>query len=198
MTLANLAAQLKSANRRGRALPALWLLSDAQRLPDPRAALSRLPPGAGFIFRHYETPGREAQARALRQLCRQRRIKFLLAGDWRMALRLRADGVHLPEYLAHRAAAIRAVNPNAIITAAAHGEAAMHRARRHGANAIFLSPLFATQSHPTARPLGVVRFARLAQQSRIPVIALGGINAANTRRLKGTRTAGVAGVSAIF
>lgn len=201
MSLASLAAQLNIASRQARnarAVPSLWLLSDAERLADPRPALRRLPPGSGFIFRHYETEGREALARELLALCRQRRIHFLLAGDWRMALRLRADGVHLPEYLAHRARAIHAALPGALVSAAAHHARAVHRARIYGADMVLLSPIFATQSHPGGAALGTVRFAAIARTSRLPVMALGGLNARNARRLKGSGAAGLAGISGII
>ncbi len=200
MTLAKLAAQLKCASRfarRERALPALWLVSDTQRLPNPRDAILRLPTGSGFIFRHYDHGDREAMARTLLRLCRKRRIVFLLAGDWRMALRVGADGAHFPERLAHQARAMRAVKPDAMVTVAAHGLRGMRRAHQFGADAIMLSPLFATQSHPGAAPLGPVRFAKLTRAARAPVIALGGIGAANARRLQGSGATGIAGISAI-
>ncbi len=200
MTLAKLAVQLKCAapaRAKRRDLPALWLLSDTVRLRDPRAAIGGLAPGAGFIFRHYDAPGREAVARQLRLLCRRRRIVFLLAGDWRMALRLGADGVHLPERQAHQARAIRAIKPAAIVTIAAHSSRATQRAAHFGADAALLSPVFATQSHPGGRALGPVRFARLARDARLPVIALGGISTRNARRLKGGGASGIAGVSGV-
>ncbi len=200
MTLAKLAAQLKCAahpagNRR--VLPALWLLSDAQRLRDPRNAILRLPAGAGFIFRHYDQPGREIMARELLRLCRKRRIVFLLAGDWRMALRLGADGAHFPERQAHQVRAMRTARPGAIVTVAAHSQRAVTCAHQSGADAVLLSPVFSTQSHPGAAILGPVRLAKLTRAARLPVIALGGISAGNARRLKGSGAAGIAGISGI-
>ena len=199
-TLAGFAAQLNCAARpedRRPALPRLWLLSDAQRLPDPGSAIQRLPAGAGFIFRHYEYHGRESLARQLLLLCRKRRIIFLLAGDWRMALRVGADGVHLPEQLGHQARAIRNVRPNALVMVAAHSARAISRACQQGADAILLSPVFATASHPGAAALGAVRFAKLRHGARLPVIALGGINPHTARRLRGSGAAGIAAIGGL-
>ena len=200
MTLAKLAAQLKCASRRRkikRAMPALWLLSDTVRLSDPRDALRQMPAGSGFIFRHYDHPEREAMARILRRLCRQRRILFLLAGDRRMAVRIGADGAHFPEGLAHRARAMRAISPRCIITVAAHSAIGVYRAYKSGADGVLLSPLFPTQSHPGAAAFGPIRFAGIASRARLPVFALGGVNARNARRLKGSGAAGIAGVSGV-
>lgn len=59
-TVADIANRLKARARRrhpaARHLPALLLFSDAVRLPDPLAALDRLPPGSGIVFRHYGAP----------------------------------------------------------------------------------------------------------------------------------------------
>jgi len=199
-TLAGFAAQLNCAARptgKRVALPRLWLLSDTQRLPDPGDAIQHLPAGAGFIFRHYEHLGRESLARKLLLACRKRRVIFLLAGDWRMALRLGADGVHLPEQLGHRARAIRSARPDAIVTVAAHSARAIHRTCQHGADAILVSPVFTTASHPGAAALGAVRFAKLCHDARLPVIALGGINTRTARRLRGSGAAGMAAISGL-
>lgn len=201
MTLAQLAAQLKIAAPRRtdrRSLPALWLLSDDRRLPDPEPALHALGPGCGFIFRQYEALQRETVARNLLRLCRQRRIIFLLAGDWRMAMRIRADGVHLPEHLAYQARAIHTAMPGAIVTAAAHNVRAARRAFLSDADAVLLSPVFETGSHPGSSALGAVRFASAVRHTPLPVIALGGIHARNARRLKGSGAAGIAAISGLI
>lgn len=199
MKLARTALHLRVAAGRkgGQVLPALWLISDSARSADLRASLRRLPKGSGFIFRHYEMQGRENHARELRHLCRQRRILFLVAGDWRLALRVRADGVHFPEALAGKASMARASQPHAILTAAAHDAGALARAFRAGADAALLSPVFPTRSHPGAASLGAARFAGLVRRSPLPVIALGGIHAANVRRLLASGAVGIAGVSGI-
>ena len=45
-----------------------------------------------------------------------------------------------------------------------------------GADLMFLSPLFATRSHPGARALGLMQFSRLAKLTGgAKVIALGGM-----------------------
>lgn len=196
-SIARLALQLKCAAGRRSCAPALWLLSDDLRLKDPRAAIRALPPGAGFIFRHYAAPGREALGRALRQLCRSRRIVFLVAGDVRLAQRLRADGAHLPQGLAHRIKAARNARANWLITASAHGAASLARASLAGADAVFLSPVFATASHPDAKNLGPAGFARLAHSARRPVIALGGVTEDTARLLRGSRACGIGAISAL-
>ena len=163
-------------------------------MSDPRAAIAALPRGAGFIFRHYGVANREPLGRELRVLCRQHRILFSVAGDARLAARLHADGVHLPQRMARHAITARQ-RRNWLITVSAHDAASVITAATSGADAVLLSPVFATASHLHAKPLGPLRFALLARLSKIPVIALGGITAANARQIHGA--SGIAAISAL-
>src|SRR2546430_574351 len=106
-TLANAAARLKATSRkfrrqRGRVLPALWLMTDAKRLPDPLPAVRRLPRGAGVIVRHTDAKARRRLGAQIERICRQRGLVCLIAGDWRLASALRVDGLHLSEAQARR------------------------------------------------------------------------------------------------
>lgn len=197
-TLAELARRLNSRHPAGRrGLPPLLLVTDARRLPDPLPAAARLPPGAGVILRHYRHPGRAALARDLASLCRARGLWLLIAGDGRLAAEAGADGLHLPEALVGRAIAWRRRRPGWLITAAAHSRPALVRAARAGVDAALLSPVFATASHPGARPLGPLRFAALVRATRLPVYALGGVDAGTARRLKESGAVGLAAVGGL-
>lgn len=194
MSLANRAAGLNS--RRHADLPRLIMITDRARGGDPLRAASRLPAGSAVILRDYGHPDRARLARDLAALCRRRRLLLLVAADARLAARVGADGLHLPEAEAHRARAWRRRRPAWLITAAAHSLPALWRARRAGADAALVGPVFATASHPGARPLGPVRFAALARLSPLPVYALGGIDATTARRLNGTGAQGFAAIGA--
>ncbi len=196
-SIARLAQQLKCAAGRRSHAPALWLLSDAARLACPRAAILALPRGAGFIFRHYESENREALGRRLCALCKRQGVVFLAAGDARLAQRIRADGVHLPQGLAHRIQSARMRRVNWLITASAHDVASLRRAVKAGADAVFVSPVFATKSHPGARPLGPIRFTAMLRRAPLPVIALGGIDGPNAQRLTGSGAYGLAAISGL-
>ena len=160
-------------------LPPLWLFTDARRLADPRQAASRLPKGlAGVVLRHDDDPARRALGRDLARICRARRLELVVAGDPRLAAALHA-GVHLrggrwptPQRVRHR-----------MVTSSAHGPPELRRAHAAGVNLVFLSPVFATASHPGAVGLGAARWMRLALDARRPVAALGGVDGASIRRL---------------
>jgi thiamine-phosphate pyrophosphorylase len=184
-------------------LPDRWLLTDARRLADPLPAAARLPRGGGVILRHYEWPRgkRLALALALARLCRRRGLLLLVAGDAGLALAAGADGVHLPEGLSHLAAGLRRRRRDWIVTQAAHGAGAVAWAVPATVDAVLISPVFPTASHPGASGLGVLRFAALAVQAGgrgLAVYALGGVTAANAGRLHGLPLAGLAGIGALL
>jgi thiamine-phosphate pyrophosphorylase len=153
-------------------LPDIWLFTDERQGVALWAALAALPRGAGVIFRHYAAPDRAALARAHRAVCRRRGLCFVVAGPPRLARAWHAAGAH--------------GRAPGTLTAPAHDAAELVAARRAGARLAFLSPLYATRSHPGARPLGRLRFGGLVRGAPLPVAALGGVgprDAAVLRRL---------------
>lgn len=192
--LQTLAARPRPRHSRGKNLPRLWLLTDQARTPDPLALIRTLPAGAGVIFRHYDAPDRPALAVRVAEHCRARRLVLLIGGDWRLACRVKAQGVHWPERALLRGAHLRKPRPGFLLTASAHGWAALKLAERRGVDAALLSPVFFTPSHPEAATLGALKFAALARLTKLPVIALGGIGEKNFNRITGTGAAGIAGI----
>ncbi len=175
-------------------LPPALFLTDQDRCEDPLAVASRLPSGTGVILRDYRHPERAEIARRLAAICSQRNLVFLVGGDPRLAGAVGARGLHLPERLIDRFD-FDDLGPGMLLTVAAHSREAMMRAAEIGADAILLSPLFRTVSHPHIEPLGLRRFAAMVQESIVPVYALGGLTKTNIRTLPHSkRLAGYAGI----
>jgi thiamine-phosphate pyrophosphorylase len=163
----------------GQPLPRLWLMTD-ERLGDGLLpAVGRLPAGAGIVFRHHSLAERER--RALFERVRQAAPgPVILAGAAELSLAWGADGSHGR----HQGAT----------TAPAHNLEEIRAAETAGASLLFLSRVFPTRSHPDARVLGPDGFAALAAETSLPVIALGGMNAARAKTLSGAY--GWAGIDA--
>ena len=185
---------------RGRAsrkpLPRLLFFTDPVRTPDPGAVLSRLPRGSGVVFRAFGAADAIEVGRRLGRIARRRGLVFLVGADAALAVAVRADGVHLPERLAHRAGVNRRLRWRFIVTAAAHDLPAVRRSRRSGVDAVVISPVFASESRSAGRPLGPRRFAGLVRAAAIPVYGLGGIDARSSRRLSHSGAAGLAAIGA--
>ena len=173
------------------------MMTDAQRRPDAWGAASRLIAGSGVILRHYDDPARGELGMRLAKLARARRLVFLVAGDWRLAARLGA-GLHVPQYMLQAGRLAPALGwarrRGVLVTAACHDHQALARAGRLGLGAALVSPVFATQSHPGAKGLGALGFARLVRHARLPVMALGGMTGKRAGHLEKRGCAGWAAV----
>ena len=169
--------------------PKIWLVSDARNDAALECALARLPRGSGLIFRHYHLPPDERRARfdLLARIARRRGHWIALSGTARQARQWRADAAYgSPASLSRGLALPRLVT--------AHSMAEIARARRARAEAIVLSPVFATRSHPGRKPLGLLAFRLLARRSGCPAIALGGMNAARAKVLGSSPWAAIDGL----
>jgi thiamine-phosphate pyrophosphorylase len=171
-----MAVKARQRARGGKLVPALWLFTDRMRVRDPVDAVRRLPPGlAGVVLRDSGAES-EVRVRRIARICRQRRLWLSVAGDSGMAVRF-GGGLHLRG--GHRCCGPRP----SFLTSSAHDRADVRRAVRAGAALIFVSPVFATMSHPGAPALGVAGWSVLARPGRLG--ALGGIDARTVRRLPG-------------
>ena len=172
-----------------RPLPDLWLLSDQRNDAGLDDALRRLPRGSGFIYRHYHLPPEARIARwfELRRIARACGHLTILADSSLTAREWGADGLY---------GAARALYPaSGLLTlATAHSMREVGLANRARADAVLLSPVFATRSHPGALTLGPLRFRLLATHARMPVIALGGMTASTACRLAWPRWAAIDGL----
>ncbi len=118
----------------------------------------------------------------------------MVGADAGLATALRADGLHLPERAAGRRGDISRWRRRFIVTAAAHGLAAVRRARAAGVEAVVVSPVFPSRSPSAGRPLGPLAFRTICRVGGLPTYALGGIGPDNARRLQGSGAVGLAGI----
>jgi thiamine-phosphate pyrophosphorylase len=173
--------------RRCHPLPRLWLMTDERMGEALWTALARLPRGSGVIFRHYAAPDRRALFERARRIARRHRLVLVLGGSVRQAIAWRADGAHGRS--PHRDGARPLLR-----TAPIHSAAEMHRSR---ASLLFVSPVFATRSHPGQPVLRRLGFSRIARHALQPVVALGGMDAARFRRMRPLGAYGWAAIDAL-
>ncbi len=140
------------------------------------AALRRVPPGGGVVFRHLATPRAERLAlfRRVRRVAVARRLTLVVAGE------------RLPWAARHG-------GPRPV-TAPAHDRREAIAGVRRGARVLFVSPVFATRTHPGAKGLGVGRAWAVVRGLPVAAVALGGMDARRWRRLRGLGFVGWAGI----
>jgi thiamine-phosphate pyrophosphorylase len=172
-------------------------MTDDDRLAEPLAAARALPRGSMVVVRARDAKGLSEFSRAMLKLARRKGLAVLIAGDPELATHLGADGVHLSEVRMDEAAYWRVRYPAQTITASAHSSRSLLRAQHLPVDAVFLSPILATRSHPDRAALTSLRANMIARESKIPVYALGGIDARNARLLAPDAFAGIAAVGAL-
>jgi thiamine-phosphate pyrophosphorylase len=177
--------------RRGRRrVPRLWFFTDDRLGRTNADILRRLPRGTGVVLRS-ATANPMPQWRQWAMICRARGLIFLVSGAPHAVGTLGAYGVHWPEASTPQ----RRIRSNDVMTCSAHGPSGVAKARRADVDVIFLSPIFATQSHVGAPSLGKVRFGLLARGEPLRIVALGGILPANVRAVLPFCEGGIAGIS---
>ncbi|TRW14896.1 thiamine phosphate synthase [Glacieibacterium frigidum] len=144
--------------------PVAWLFAEPRLGEALWIALDRLPRGAGVVFGHVDL----APAARRRLFARV----ALVAARRRLVL-------------------VDSRDPR---IAKAHDRAEIVAARRRGACLVFVSPVFATASHPGAPVLGRVRYGLMVRGAGVPVAALGGMTA---RRFETLRPLGAVAWGAI-
>lgn len=172
----------RDAGRGGGLQPRLWLVSDARNDAALERAIARLPRGSGLIFRHYHlTPAsRRRRFAVLARAIRARGGVAVLAGQAALARRWGADGVYGGSDALRR---VDGLLGGLLRLATVHDLGELASACRAGVDAVLISPVFATRSHPGGAALGPVRALLLARRARMPAILLGGLTRRRARTL---------------
>ena len=146
-----------------------------------------------IIFRNYEMEYNEELILNIKKACQKQGRKFILSNNLKLAIKLDLDGVYFPSFN-------KSINFNKgnfkkkfIIIGSAHSIKEIKIKERQGVQLIFLSPLFRLKKNN--RFLGPIRFNLLASKTNIKVIALGGINKLNFKKLNLVKSYGFAGIS---
>jgi thiamine-phosphate pyrophosphorylase len=131
-------------------------------------------------------------ARRVRHVTEGRAL-FVVNGPLSVALDVGADGIHAPEFTV-------APPPPWIYTwgRSVHSPEGARRAISEAAHYTIAGPVFQTPSHPRATPAGLGLIRDVSSLSRMPVIAIGGINRNNLRDVIQAGADGVAVVSAVL
>lgn len=136
---------------------------------------------------------------ALRALCRDSGVLFIVNDRVDLALALGADGVHLgvddlPVSAARKIAGDRMIigySPETIDDAIV--------AERSGADYLGVGPIFTTTTKADAGiAVGTGHLTAIVQSVSIPVVGIGGITAVNAREVIAAGAAGVAVISAVI
>ncbi len=127
-----------------------------------------------------DEPRRQAEASALREICRRRQIPLIVNDDVALALAVDASGAHVGRDDAAIGTARARLGPDAIIGVSCYGsvERAMEAARQ-GADYVAFGRFFPSSTKPGAVPCSREVLEQARDAVSIPVVAIGGITPEN-------------------
>lgn len=139
------------------------------------------------------------EAAQLRKLTRETGIPFIVNNDVRLALEVEADGVHVGQQDMPPAQVRRLIGRGMMLGLSVSNADEMRAVDTSLVDYVGCGPVFPTVTKGDAAPaVGAEGWARLSALCPVPLVAIGGINAARAREIRAAgRCDGVAVVSAI-
>lgn len=131
-------------------------------------------------------------------VCKKYGVPLIINDKINVCLKSGADGVHLGQGDASPQDARKLLGADAIIGVTAKTIEQAHKAYSDGADYIGSGAIFGTATKNDAKKMEIKTLKSITAASKIPVYAIGGINADNISQLEGTGIYGAAVVSGIF
>lgn len=138
------------------------------------------------------------EAIAMKNLCHQYGVPFIVNDNVEIAIECGADGVHVGQNDMEAGAVREKTGPNMIIGVSAQTIEAALAAQAAGADYLGVGAVFPTSTKLDAAEVPHNRLKEICEAVDIPVTAIGGISEKNIMELAGSGVDGVALVSAIF
>ena len=145
----------------------------------------------GVIYRNYNDPKRETELIKIAKACKKKRYQLFVSNDIKLALKVRANGIYIPSFNKTKKFS-NLEKKNITIIGSAHNQKEIQKKISQNCSAIFLSPVFNVKK--SKNHLGINKFNLLSHSSKVGVLALGGINQNNMRKLKMLHINGFGGI----
>ena len=157
----------------------------------------------GVSALQYRAKNRERQlclteAAELKQLCRQFGVPLIINDSMELAKELDADGVHLGQDDGTVAEARNLLGADKIIGKSTHNLDEALRAEEEGADYIGFGSMYPTESKNVSQLPGAAGLAAIRDRIHLPIVAIGGITAANACRVIDAGADAVAVISSVL
>ncbi len=153
--------------------------------------LSKQDKETGIIYRNYKAKIDKKLIISLRDYCKKNNYKFYLSNNIKLAIKLNLDGAYIPSFYKHFNHLSFNLKKQFLILGSAHNYKEIKTKENQGVKIIFLSSIFKKNKNF----LGINKFRNLTSHTNLNVIALGGVNKFNKKKLELTSCKGFAGIS---
>lgn len=145
----------------------------------------------GVIYRNYKKKIRIDEIILIKKYCSKKKLKFFLANNYRLAVKLRLDGVYLPSFNQNFNHLSYKTKSSFIILGSAHNIKEIRQKERQKVSIIFISSVFKKNKNF----LGIYKFKILNKLTKEKVVALGGISKKNEKKISLLKCFGFSGIS---
>ena len=153
--------------------------------------IDKLDNNTAIIFRNYNRKINLTEILKIKGYCSNKKIKFFLSNNFKIALKLRLDGVYLPSFNKDIKHLSYNINSSFLVIGSAHNIKEIRIKEKQNVSLIFLSSIFKKNKNY----LGIYKFKILQSLTSKKVIALGGISKANEKKIKLLSCKGISGIS---
>ena len=152
--------------------------------------IKKLNKNTSIIYRNYNSIINISLLIKIRNFCRKNRRKFYLSNDVKLALKLNLDGVYLPSFNKSLKHLNYQIKKDFLIIGSAHNLLEIRIKEKQKISHIFISSIFKKEKNY----LGFYKFNNLSKMTKKKVIALGGINNNNVRKISMLNISGFAAI----
>jgi thiamine-phosphate pyrophosphorylase len=128
----------------------------------------------------------------LRKFCKNKNIKFYIINDLKFAFRHKADGLVIAS---NNKRPIYNFNKKIVKIGVAHTQKEYYEKEKQKCDYIFLSPIFSNKKYSANKILGTLKFNLISLNWKIKILALGGINGKNLKKIRLTKSAGIGAIT---
>jgi len=153
--------------------------------------LIKLDNNVSLIYRNYLKPKDIKTILRIKNYCRKKSIKFFLSNEIKLAFKLNTDGVYLPSFNKSLKVNLYNTKSKFKLIGSAHNLEEIRCKEKQNVDELFISSLFKNKE----TYLGLHRFKILSKSTKIPIIALGGINQNNLNKLNLLQIKGFAAIN---
>ena len=139
-----------------------------------------------------------AEAMEIAPLCKQYGVPFFINDNVDIAIKCKADGIHVGQEDMIASKVRQKVGDDMMIGVSVHSVEEAIEAVKNGADCLGVGAMFSTSTKMDIDVLPKEILRDICEAVDVPVVAIGGIGKGNLSQLAGTGVDGVALVSAIF
>lgn len=138
------------------------------------------------------------RALAIKQVLRNSGVPLIINDRVDVALAVQADGVHLGQSDMPATLARRLIGPDMLLGLSVENEDQLRASQSLPVDYLGISAIFSTPTKTNIiKEWGIAGLEKAVKESRLPLVAIGGINHINIRKVVETKVEGIALVSAI-